>query len=98
LYNSLYLALKSDFTNAYINIAAITINDEGDIKRGIEMLYKALENNNDKESLTLIYQNLPRVYNKIHEYDLAEYYKKEFIKSVGLKGLFPEYNDGDDEI
>ena len=92
------IKIKPDYTNAYINIAAVTINKEGDIKKGIEMLNKALENNNDKESLSLIYQNLSRVYHRTYEYDLAEHYKKEFIKSVGLEGLFPEYNDGDDDI
>jgi len=91
------IKIKPDFTNAYINIAAVTINQEGDIKKGIEMLNKALENNNDKNSLSLIYQNLSRVYHRTCEYDLAEYYKKEFIKSVGLEGLFPEYNDEDSE-
>ena len=90
------IKIKPDFTNAYINIAAVTINKEGDIKKGIEMLNKALENNNDKESLSLIYQNLSRVYHSTYEYDLADYYKKKFIKSVGLEGLFPEYNDGDE--
>jgi len=92
------IKIKPDYTNAYINIAAVTINKEGDIKKGIEMLNKALENNNDKESLSLIYQNLSRVYHRTYEYDLAEHYKKEFIKSVGLEGLFPEYNDDDDDI
>jgi len=91
------IKIKPDFTNAYINIAAVTINQEGDIKKGIEMLNKALENNNDKDSLSLIYQNLSRVYHRTCEFELAEYYKKEFIKSVGLEGLFTEYND-DDEI
>jgi tetratricopeptide (TPR) repeat protein len=91
------IKIKPDFTKAYNNIAAITINVESDIKQGIEILNKALENNNDKESRTLIYQNLWRVYHKTLQYDLAEHYKKEFIKSVGLEGLFPEYNDSDDD-
>ncbi len=91
------IKIKPDFTNAYINIAAVTINKEGDIKKGIEMLNKALETNKDKESLSLIYQNLSRVYHRTCEYDLAEYYKKEFIKSVGLEGLLPEYDDRDDD-
>ena len=91
------IKIKPDYTNAYINIAAVTINDEGDIKKGIEMLNKALENNSDKNSLSLIYQNLSRVYHRTFEYDLAEYYKKKFIKSVGLEGLFQEYNDDGDD-
>jgi tetratricopeptide (TPR) repeat protein len=90
------IKIKPDFTNAYNNIAVITINDEGDIKKGIEMLNNALETNNDKESLSQIYQNLSRVYNKIYEYDLAKYYKKEFLKSVGLD-IFLSENDEDDE-
>ena len=89
------IKIKPDFIEAYNNIAAITINVEGDIKQGIEILNKALENNKDKESRSLIYQNLSRVYHRTYQYDLAEHYKKEFIKSVGLEGLFPEYNDGD---
>lgn len=90
------IKIQPDFTDAYNNIAAITINDEGDIKKGIEMLNKALENNTDKTSLTLIYQNLSRVYSKICEYDLANFYKKEFFKSVGLEMLFSESDE--DEV
>ena len=90
------IKIKPDFTNAYNIIAAITINDEGDIKKGIEMLKKALENNKNKKSLSQIYQNLSSVYNKIYEYDLADYYKTEFLKSVGLDFLFSE-NDEEDE-
>ena len=90
------IKIKPDFTEAYNNIAFITINEEGDLKKGIEILNKALENNTNKESLTLIYQNLSRVYHRTYQYDLAEHYKKEFIKSVGLEGLFPEYNEGND--
>lgn len=91
------IKIKPDFTDAYNNIAAITINVEGDIKKGVEMLNKALENNNDKTSLTQIYQNLSRVYSKICEYDLAAFYKKEFLKSVGLDMLFTESDEDDDE-
>jgi tetratricopeptide (TPR) repeat protein len=91
------IKIKPDFTNAYNNIAAITINVEGDIKRGIEMLNKALENNKDKASLAQIYQNLSRVYNKIYEYDLAGYYQKEFLKSVGLDILLSENDEDDNE-
>jgi len=91
------IKIKPDFTNAYNNIAAITINVECDIKRGIEMLNKALENNKDKASLAQIYQNLSRVYNKIYEYDLAGYYQKEFLKSVGLDILLSENDEDDNE-
>jgi tetratricopeptide (TPR) repeat protein len=91
------IKIKPDFTDAYNNIAAITINDEGDIKQGIDMLKKALENNKDKKSLSQIYQNLSSVYNKIYEYDLADYYKTEFLKSVGLDFLFSE-NDEEEDI
>jgi len=89
------IKIKPDFTEAYNNIATISINEEGDIKKGIEILNKALENNTNKDSLTLIYQNLSRVYHRTLQYDLAEKYKKEFIKSLGLEGLFPEYYDDD---
>jgi len=90
------IKIKPDFTEAYNNIATISINEEGDIKKGIEILNKALENNTNKDSLTLIYQNLSRVYHRTLQYDLADKYKKEFIKSLGLEGLFPEYNDNED--
>ena len=91
------IKIKPDFTEAYNNIATISINEEGDLKKGIEILNKALENNTNKDSLTLIYQNLSRIYHRTYQYDLAKYYKKEFIKSVGLEGLFPEYNDDNEE-
>lgn len=91
------IRIKPDCTNAYNNIAAVTINKEGDIKGGIEMLNKALENNTDKESLTLIYQNLSRVYHAIYEYDLAKHYKAEFLKSVGLECFISEEEDFDED-
>ena len=91
------IKIKPDFTKAYNNIAAVTINIEGDIKQGIEILNKALENNNDKESRTLIYQNLSRVYHRTLQYDLAVHYKNEFLKSVGLEGFISKDVDDDED-
>jgi tetratricopeptide (TPR) repeat protein len=91
------IKIKPDFTYAYNNIAAITINVEGEIKQGIEILNKALENNDDKESRSLIYQNLSRVYHRTLQYDLAEHYKREFLKSVGLEGFISKDVEDDED-
>ncbi|HEY4788089.1 MAG TPA: tetratricopeptide repeat protein [Bacteroidales bacterium] len=87
--------IKPDFTDAYNNIAAITINQEGDYKAGIEMLKKAIDSCTDKKSLTIVYLNLTHVYNKLREFTLADYYKAEYMKSLGFDVSFEEDEDDD---
>jgi tetratricopeptide (TPR) repeat protein len=87
------IKLKPDYTDAYNNIAAVTINQEGDYKTGIEMLKKAINNCSDKQSMIMVYMNLSRVYNKLHEFTLADYYKAEYMKSLGFDFLFEEEDD-----
>ena len=91
------LKIKPDFTNAYNNIAAVTINNEGNIQEGIEMLKKAIENTPDEKFLGQIYLNLSKVYSKIFNYELANYYKAKFFASVGFDSLFMESDDDDDD-
>jgi tetratricopeptide (TPR) repeat protein len=94
-----YEGLKIDptDTNTLNNIAAITINDEGNIKEGISILEKALESTTDEKLLGQIYLNLSRVYSRICDYDRHEYYKAKFFKSVGLDDLFTLEEDDDDD-
>jgi tetratricopeptide (TPR) repeat protein len=87
--------IKPDYTDAYNNIAAVTINQEGDYKAGIEMLKKAIDSCPDKKSLTIVYLNLTRVYNKLREFTLADYYKAEYMKSVGFDFSFEEDDEDD---
>lgn len=89
------LKIKPDFTNVYNNIAALTINHEGQLKKGIELLEKAIESTEDKNSIGNIYMNLARVYNKICEYDKANYYKAKFIKCCGFDVTFEEDEEDD---
>lgn len=86
--------IQPDFTNAHNNIAAIIINDEGDMKRGIALLEKAVEVAEDKTTLGQVYLNLSRAYNKISDYDKAEHYKALFIKSMGFD---VGYEEGEDD-
>jgi len=87
--------IKPDFTDAYNNMAAVTINQEGDYKTGIEMLKKAIDNCPDKKSLIGVFLNLTRVYNRLREFTLADYYKAEYIKSVGFDVSFDDDDDDD---
>jgi tetratricopeptide (TPR) repeat protein len=76
--------IKPDYTDAYNNIAAITINQDGDYKAGIEMLKKAIDTCPDDKSLTLVYLNLTQLYKRLQEFALADYYKAEYMKSMGF--------------
>lgn len=85
--------IRPDFTDAYNNIAAVTINQEGDYKAGIEMLKKAIDTCTDKKSLTIVYLNLTHVYKRLREFTLADYYKAEYMKSLGFDVSFEEDDD-----
>src|SRR5665213_2489263 len=68
------LKIKPDFTAVFNNIAFIAVNHDGELKKGIEMLEKAVESAEDKNSLGLVYLNLAKIYGMISDYDKAEYY------------------------
>ena len=89
------LKLKPDYLEAYNNIAAVTVNEDGDFKAGVDMLKKAIDNCPDKNSLTIIYLNLYRVYSTLKEFALADYYHAEYMKSVGFDVFFEEEDDED---
>jgi len=90
------VTLKPDFTDAYNNIAAVTINQEGDYQAGIEMLKKAIDTCPEKKSLTLVYLNLTHIYKRLCEFTLADYYKAEYMKSIGFDVSFEEDDDEED--
>lgn len=89
--------IKPGYTDAYNNIAAVIINQEGDYKAGVEMLKKAIETSPDKDnkSLTLVYLNLTHIYKRLREFTLADYYKAEYMKSLGFDISFEEDDDDD---
>ena len=87
------IKLKPDYMDAYNNIAAVTINQEGDYKSGIEMLKKAIDNCPDKKSMTIVYVNLSRAYNQLCEFTLADYYKAEYMKNLGFDVSFEDDED-----
>ena len=89
------LKLKPGFANALNNIAGIAVNEEGQLKKGIELLEKAIETAEDKNTLTIIYMNLSRVYNKISDYDKADYYKTLYMKSLGFDVDFTREEGGE---
>lgn len=88
--------IKPDYINAYNNIAAITINQESDYKQGIAMLQKAIDNCEDTNSLTMVYLNLTRVYKRLCEFELADYYKAQYMKSLGFDVLFEDDDEDED--
>ncbi|HEX3009900.1 MAG TPA: tetratricopeptide repeat protein, partial [Bacteroidales bacterium] len=90
------IKLKPDYTEAYNNIASVSINQESDYKTGIEMLKKGIENCSDESVLTMIYLNLSRAYNTLGEFALADHYKAEYLKSWGFDFIIEEDDDDDD--
>jgi tetratricopeptide (TPR) repeat protein len=98
-YRALYhyweaIKIRPDYTDAYNNFAAVTINQEGDYKAGIEMLKKAIDNCKDKKETTIVYNNLYRAYTLLREFTLANYYQNEYMKSLGFDSIV---DDDDDE-
>jgi len=90
------IKLKPDYMDAYNNIAVVTINQEGDYKTGIEMLKKAIDNSPDTQSMTIVYLNLSRIYHKLCEFTLSDYYKTEYMKSVGFDVSCEDDEDEED--
>jgi tetratricopeptide (TPR) repeat protein len=91
------IKIKPDYTEAYNNIAAVTVNEEGDYKKAIEMFNTAIANSTNEESLTIIYANLARVYRTLKEFDLADYYHAQLMNSLGFGGLFDFLREDDEE-
>jgi tetratricopeptide (TPR) repeat protein len=77
------IKLEPDFPEAYNNIAKLYLDHEGDIKKAIELFEKAVESNTDKTK-GIYYLNLSRIYNKIADYDKADFYNTKFIQSLGF--------------
>jgi len=90
------LKTKPDFAEVYNNIAALMINFEGEMKKGIEMLEKAIANASVETNISLFYLNLSRVYSKIADYDKADYYKTKYMESFGFDVDFETDDDGEE--
>lgn len=98
-------ALKIDpyMAIVYNNMAGISLDEDGDIKKAIELLEKAVEVSEDKQFNAQLYLSLSKLNNKICDYDKHEYYKAKWGESLGFppgfigSGLETEEEDDDDE-
>lgn len=92
------LKIYPNYAAVYNNMAALAYNEEGDIEKAIKNIEKALEVNEDKQLLFLLYQNLAKLYYKISDYDKHEYYKQKMMDQVGFTADFLSMlEDFDDE-
>ena len=87
------------YTNALNDIATLYFNEEGDMDTAINYLKKAeaiAESNKEDSILQLIYMNLSRIYRKIKEFELHQYYHAKMMEKLGFGSLF-NFNDDEDE-
>lgn len=88
------LKIQPEFPEVYHNIAALSFNEEGDIKKAIQNIETALKQNPNRQLLITLYLNLAQLYKKIADYDNHEYYTAKMMETIG----FPvEYVDDEDD-
>jgi tetratricopeptide (TPR) repeat protein len=76
------LELDPDYGEAYNNLGVIQYYEEGDIKKAIEFMLKALETDVKNSTKTTLYLNLTRLYKQIADYDKQEYYHAKFMATI----------------
>ncbi len=92
------LAVEPNVPEVYNNLAAIAMNEHGNIAEAIEFAEKALTMVEDGDELRgTICINLARLNNKIANYEKAEYYKDEFMKDLGFPVGWEQMLEEDDE-
>ncbi len=91
------LKIKPNYPEVYNNIGATQFNDEGDAKKAIEYLEKALELTTEGDSLrSVLYMNLLVINKKIKNYKAVDYYQKKILNILGFD-ILNEETDEDDE-
>ncbi|MBL0308611.1 MAG: tetratricopeptide repeat protein [Bacteroidetes bacterium] len=85
---------RPDFPEVYNNMAALSFNEDGDIKSAIQHLEEALQHDPDDRMKIAVYKSLAQLHHKLANYDQHEYYKGKLLEAIG----FPvDWEEGDDE-
>jgi tetratricopeptide (TPR) repeat protein len=82
------LKIDPNYAAVYNNLGALAYNEDGNIEEAIKNIEKALEVNEGKDLLFILYQNLARLYHKISDYDKHEYYKQKMMDQAGFTADF----------
>ena len=92
------LKIKPNYPEVYNNIGATQFNDEGDAKKAIDYLQKAVELTKEGDSLrSVLYMNLLVINKKIKNYKAVEYYQKIIANLLGFDILNDETDEDDEE-
>ncbi len=90
------LKIQPDYPEVYNNMGAIAFTNEGDSKKGIEYLEKALELIKEDNTLRgTLYLSLTRINRKLTNFERADYYKAKFMGLLGYEMI--EDDDEEDE-
>ena len=92
------LDARPAFAPALNNIGALYFEHEADIQVAIEYFKKAekiAEEQEDLQTLQLVYINLSRLYGVVAEYDLKELYNARLLTLLGFGGTEEEEDDDD---
>ena len=88
------IKLNPDFSRAYINMGTITIID-GETEKGLEYLLKAMEFPiEDEFILSVLYEDLIKVYTKLENLKEAAYFK---LKLANLESVAEENDENFNE-
>jgi len=90
------LRINPEYPRALNNIGKLHFDFEGDIKKAIEMIEKAIacSSDDDTDIRSTAYLNLKRVYKKLADDDKVEYYHMKFMECLGF--TYEEETDGED--
>jgi tetratricopeptide (TPR) repeat protein len=89
------LELNPAHARSLNNIGKLYFDFEGDLKKAVEMIEKAIEasEKDDTDLRSMAYLNLKRMYMKIADHDKADYYHGKFMESFGF--TYTEEEDDD---
>jgi tetratricopeptide (TPR) repeat protein len=90
------LRINPEYPRALNNIGKLYFDFEGDIKKAIEMIEKAIacSEEDDTDIRSTAYLNLKRVYKKLADDDKVEYYHIKFMECLGF--TYEEESDEED--
>ena len=92
------IEIDPKFPEVYNNLASLAYNENGQIQEAIGWLKTALERIEEEHPVEFtIWQNLKMLYNKIADYDNAEYAKYRMLCCVGFGPLLRDPSLPDDE-
>ncbi len=92
------LRINPEYPRALNNIGKLYFDYEGDIKKAIEMIEKAIScsSDDDTDIRSTAYLNLKRVYKKLADDDKADFYHMKFMECLGFTYEL-ETDEGDED-